>query len=65
MRDWTKKVGDLGDWARNKVEDGRFGSKMGAGAAKLREYAGAPIWEQGDWPKKRFGAVGFFQENHF
>ena len=25
---------------------------MAAGAGKLGKYAGAPIWEQGDWPKK-------------
>ena len=26
-----QKMGDLGDWATNKLGDGRFGSKMGAG----------------------------------
>ena len=39
MRDWTKKVGDLGDWATNKVGDGRFGSKIGAGTGRLGKYA--------------------------
>ena len=44
-------VGDLGDWARNKVGDERLGSEMGVGAGKLRKCAGASIWEQGDWPE--------------
>ena len=44
LGDWTKKVGD---WATNKVGDGRFGSKMGAGTGRMGKY-----WEQGDWPKK-------------
>ena len=39
MGDWTKKVGDLGDWATNKVGDGRFGSKMQAGTGSLGKYA--------------------------
>ena len=39
MGDWTKKVGDLGDWATNKVGDGRFGSKMGAQTGRSVEYA--------------------------
>ena len=37
--DWTKKVGDLGDWATNKVGDRRFGSKMEAGTGILGKYA--------------------------
>ena len=43
-----KKVKDLGDWARDKVGEGRLGSKMGAGAVKLRKYARAPICEKED-----------------
>ena len=38
MGDWTKK-GDLEDWATNKVGDGRFGSKMGAGTGRSVRYA--------------------------
>ena len=46
-----EKSGRLGDFARNKEGDGRLGSKIGEVARQLRKYAGAPIWEQGDWPK--------------
>ena len=38
LGDRAKKVGDLGDWATNKVRDGRFGSKMGAGTGILGKY---------------------------
>ena len=41
-----EKSGRFGRLYKNEVGDGRFKSKMGAG--KLRKYAGAPIWEQGD-----------------
>ena len=48
-----KKVGDLGDWSTNKVGDGIFGYKMGAGAGRLRKYAlGAGRLDErkvGDW----------------
>ena len=45
-----EKSGRFGRLCKNEVGDGRFKSKMGAGAGKLWKYAGAPIWEQGDWP---------------
>ena len=36
-------------------KNGRFGSKMGAGAGtrKLGKYAGSSIWVHGDWAKSR------------
>ena len=32
-------MGDMGDWATNKVEDRRFGSKMGLETGRLGKYA--------------------------